>query len=142
MKKEIKTQILIQSTPEKIWNILTAIESYPNWNPFITSIKGEIEEGKKINVSIQPPNGNKINFKPTIISIKKNKELSWLGTVIFKGFFDGKHKFELIDNKNGTTTFIHSEEFKGVFVWLFNVRKTTNGFNEMNKKLKKLAENE
>lgn len=142
MKKEITTQILIRSTPEKIWNILTAIENYPNWNPFITSIQGEIKEGKKISISIKPPNGNKINFKPTIISIKNNKELSWFGTVIFKGIFDGKHKFELIDNKNGTTTFIHSEKFRGIFVWLFDVRKTTNGFNEMNKKLKELAEKE
>ena len=51
--------------------------------------------------------------------------------------------FELIDNKNGTTTFIQSEKFKGILVPLFKKMldyNTVNGFNAMNKKLKELAE--
>lgn len=142
MAKEINTEIVINATPEKVWKILVDIERYPNWNPFITSIKGEMEKGSKIVVSIKPPNGNGMTFKPTILTKIDHKELSWLGKVIFKGLFDGKHKFELIDNGNGTTTFIQSEEFTGVFVWLFNPQKTMSGFNQMNQKLKELAEDQ
>ena len=38
MAKEIKTEILINATPEKVWSILTSFDNYPNWNPFIKSI--------------------------------------------------------------------------------------------------------
>ena len=142
MAKEIKTEIVIQATPEKIWKILTDFENYPHWNPFITSLTGEVEKGNKIVVNIKPPNGSSKTFKPTILSKIDNKELSWKGKLLFKGLFDGKHKFELIDNRDETTTFIHSEKFSGIFVWLFSPQKTKNGFSEMNQKLKELAESQ
>lgn len=142
MAKEIRTEITIQAKPEKVWAILTDFDNYPNWNPFITFVEGQAEEGNKITVRIVPPNGKAMTFKPTIITRTENRELKWLGTVLFKGLFDGEHKFELTDNENGTVTFVQSEQFKGVFVGLFNPEKTINGFNEMNKKLKELAEKE
>ncbi|WP_278550686.1 SRPBCC domain-containing protein [Elizabethkingia bruuniana] len=140
MAKEIKTEIVIQAAPEKIWKILTDFESYPQWNPFIVSVTGDVEKGNKIVVSIKPSDGKGMIFKPTILTKIDSKELSWQGRLLFKGLFDGKHKFELIDNGNGTTTFIQSEKFSGIFVWLFNPENTKNGFNKMNQKLKELAE--
>ncbi|MCT3733817.1 SRPBCC domain-containing protein [Elizabethkingia anophelis] len=140
MAKEIKTEIVIQAAPEKIWKILTDFENYPQWNPFIVSVTGDVENGNKIVVSIKPPDRKVMIFKPIILTRINNKELSWQGKLLFKGLFDGKHKFELIDNGDGTTTFIQSEKFSGIFVWLFNPRNTKKGFNEMNQKLKELAE--
>lgn len=141
MAKEIKTAIDIQATPQIVWNILTDFENYPNWNPFITAINGKIKIGNSITVNIHPPNGSSMTFKPKIISHIENKELRWLGSVIFKGLFDGQHTFELIDNGNGTTTFIQSEIFTGIFVKFFNPEKTKNGFHTMNQKLKEISEN-
>jgi len=140
MAKEIRTEIIIQATSEKVWKILTDFEKYPQWNPFITSIKGQVEQGNTIQVRIKPPNGKGMTFKPTVITKNENKELRWSGKVLFSGLFDGEHKFELTDNGDGTLTFIQSEKFKGIFVWLFNPEKTQKGFIEMNKKLKELSE--
>ncbi len=141
--KEIKTEILINATPEKVWAILTDFENYPNWNPFIKLIKGEVKIGNKIIVKIEPPEAKGMTFKPKILTFKTNKELSWLGHLLFAGLFDGKHKFELIDNGDGTTTFRQSEKFKGVLVPLFKKQldnNTKKGFEEMNRKLKEIAE--
>jgi len=143
MALEIETEITINATPEKVWKILTEFDEYPNWNPFIKSIKGQVEVGKKIIVRIEPPEGKGMTFKPKIISYVENRELSWIGHLLFPGLFDGKHKFELIDNGNGTTTFIQSERFRGILVPFFKKqlnKNTKNGFIEMNKKLKELAE--
>ncbi len=63
--------------------------------------------------------------------------------LIFPGLFDGEHKFELIDNGDGTTLFRQSEKFGGILVPFFNKMldvNTVNGFNQMNQKLKELAE--
>jgi len=109
MAKEIKTEIVIQATPEKIWSILTDFENYPNWNPFISTIEGNAVRRNKIKVSIHPPGGKKMTFRPIVITKKDEKELSWRGKVLFRGLFDGEHKFELIDNHDGTVTFIQSE---------------------------------
>lgn len=140
MAKEIKTEIVIQATPEKIWSILTDFENYPNWNPFISNIKGSVAMGNKIKISIHPPGGKKMTFKPNVITKIDKKELSWRGKLLVGGLFDGEHKFELIDNKNGTVTFIQSEKFEGLFVGVFSLKKTEDGFNQMNEKLKELVE--
>lgn len=143
MVKEIKTEILINTTPEKVWAILTDFENYPNWNPFIKSIKGEVNVGKVITVRIEPSEAKGMTFKPEILTFKTNKELSWLGHLFFAGIFDGENKFEIIDNGNGTTTFRQSEIFRGILVPLFKKQldnNTKEGFEEMNKKLKELSE--
>ena len=46
-----------------------------------------------------------MTFKPKVLTYQVNKEFSWIGHLLFTGLFDGKHKFELIDNGNGTTIF-------------------------------------
>src|SRR5580693_4570817 len=105
MTKEIKTEIYIRATPEKIWKILTDFGNYPSWNPFIRSISGIVGVGKKIKVRLKPPEARGMTFNPEVLALETNKELRWIGHLFFPGLFDGEHKFELVDNVNGTTTF-------------------------------------
>lgn len=140
---EIKTQIGINATPDKVWEVLTDFESYPKWNPFIKSITGEPKVGSQITVSIYPPEGNIMTFEPTVLAFEYNKEFRWIGKLWFKGVFDGEHKFELIDNGNGTTIFNQGETFKGILIGLFKKQlenNTRKGFELMNENLKKRAE--
>jgi hypothetical protein len=143
MATEIKTEILINATTDRVWTVLTNFDNYPSWNPFIKSIKGEVKVGNKITARIEPPEASGMTFKPKILTLETNKELSWLGHLLFAGLFDGEHKFELIDNGNETTTFKQSEKFNGLLVPLFKKQldtNTKNGFAAMNMKLKELAE--
>ncbi|SUJ29940.1 Uncharacterised protein [Sphingobacterium spiritivorum] len=84
-------------------------------------------------------------FKPKVLVYEKNKKLSWTGRLLLPGIFDGEHTFELIDNGDGTTTFVQSEIFKGLLVPLFQKtldNNTRRGFEQMNLKLKEMCENE
>jgi len=139
----INAQIIINATPDKVWAVLTDFENYPNWNPFINSITGDPRIGKQITVRIAPPEGKVMTFRPTVLAFERNKELRWIGRLLFKGLFDGEHKFELIDNGNGTTTFNHSETFTGILVSLFKKQlenSTKKGFELMNQSLKEMVE--
>jgi hypothetical protein len=143
MAKSLETKILICANPEKTWAALTDFEHYPNWNPFITAIKGDLQVGTTLTAHIQPPEGQGMTFKPKILVVEKNKEFRWLGHLLFAGLFDGEHCFKLHDNGDGTTTFIQSEQFSGILVPLFKKMIDTNtkrGFEAMNEKLKALVE--
>lgn len=143
MSKEIKTQITINASPEKVWNILMDFESYPAWNPFITSIKGKALVGKKIKAQLNPPGAKGMSFTPKILALNTNKEFRWLGHLLIPGLFDGEHIFEITNNGNGTCTFIQREKFNGILIPIFKKMldvNTLNGFNMMNAKLKELAE--
>jgi hypothetical protein len=140
---EIYSEIVIKAGPEKVWKILANFSNYPNWNPFIKSISGEMAAGKSIKVLIHPPGGSAMKFTPVVIKADPNKEFRWLGKMFFKGLFDGEHIFELKDNNDGTTTFVHHEQFKGILLPLLKNMLNTNtrqGFEAMNLKLKEIAE--
>lgn len=138
MFKEIKTEIIINASPEKVWEVLTDFESYESWNPFVSKLVGEVKVGNTIEVSLPG-----MKFKPEVLAFVKNKEFRWLGHLLVKGLFDGEHCFEILDNNNGSVTFVHSEKFNGCLVFLFKNMldtKTKSGFISMNKKLKERCE--
>lgn len=141
--KTLETNICINASPEKVWAVLSNFKNYPEWNPFIKSIDGEVEIGKTIEVRIEPAGAQGMSFRPVVLAYKLNEEFRWKGKLMVKGLFDGEHQFKLINNADGTTTLHHSEKFTGILVPLFakmidvNTRK---GFELMNEKLKELAE--
>lgn len=143
MKKEIKTQITIEATPERVWEVLTDFEKYYGWNPFIKSIQGKVQTGEKIIVRLEPPGAKGMTFKPKVLVFETNNQFKWIGYLFFPGLFDGEHRFELIDNGDGTTTFIQAEKFKGILVRMLSKMldgSTLNGFKAMNEHLKIEAE--
>jgi hypothetical protein len=143
MAKEIKTEIIIHAEPAKVWAILTDFKNYPNWNPFIKSLTGNVVVGNKIETKIEPPGSKPMTFKPVILAFEKDKELRWIGHLLVPGLFDGEHKFELVDTGSSTTIFRQSEKFNGLLIPLFKKmldNNTVNGFNQMNRKIKELAE--
>ena len=138
MKKEIKTTVRINATKEKVWKVLTDFAKYPEWNSFITSLTGNVNEGKQIRVNLQG-----MEFKPIVIKFEKNKEFRWLGHMGFTGLFDGEHRFLLTDNGDGTTTLEQSEKFSGILVGLLAKRldrETKPGFEQMNREIKSRVE--
>lgn len=140
--KTIQTQIIINATPAKVWSVLTQFESYPDWNPFITSIAGEKSVGGKLETTILPPNRKQMNFKPRILVLDENTELRWLGTAGIRGIFDGEHYFKIKDLGNGSVKFEHGEKFTGILVGLMPkvIIDTKLGFELMNEALRNECE--
>ena len=141
--KQLYTEITINSTPSRVWQVLTDFEKYPDWNPFIPSISGQLKEGSRLKVQIQPPDSNPMTFKPLVKKVKPEEEFRWLGNLLIPGLFDGEHIFELKEHGNGQTLFIQRENFKGFlvsFLWKKLEPNTKKGFELMNQKVKELSE--
>ena len=140
--KNIQTEIMINADVSTVWNVLLDFEKHPGWNPFIKSIKGEQKVGKKLTVTIKPPEGNGMTFKPKILVIEPNKEFRWKGKLGINGIFDGEHYFILEQLNKNQTKFIHGEKFSGILVLLMGnmLEKTKEGFQLMNEAIKKECE--
>jgi hypothetical protein len=140
---ELRTEIEIAAPPERVWSILTAFPGHADWNPFIRSLEGEVREGATLTVSIEPPGGDAMTFRPTVLEVSPNERLRWLGRLGLPGVFDGEHVFELEPGPAGGTRFLHRERFRGVLVPWFAESleaQTRRGFEEMNAALKEEAE--
>jgi hypothetical protein len=118
-------------------------ERYPDWNPFINRISGKAELGEKFEVTIQLPGKKAMLFKPRVRKVSPNQELKWLGHLYMPGLFDGEHMFKIDIVSENKIRFIQKEKFRGIMVPLLwkNINSATKkGFEEMNKRLKAMAE--
>lgn len=138
MNKELRTQVRIHATPEKVWQVLSDFDRYPEWNPFVKKISGLPQVGKTIQVSLPG-----MGFTPKVLVFEPAKEFRWKGKLLFTGLFDGEHYFILEGNPDGSTTFTHGEKFSGILLPLLAGsldRDTKNGFETMNLALKTRCE--
>ncbi len=140
--KEIKSEIEIFSTVENVWRILTDFNKYPQWNPFIDYISGELKEGSKLKVHIKPKGSRGATFKPKLIKLDPNKELRWIGHLGIKGFLDGEHIFIMDTIGINKVKFIQLEIFTGLLAPLVSLRlnDAISSFEAMNQSLKVQAE--
>lgn len=141
--KELRTEIIIEAPKSTVWNILTDTASYDDWNPFIHPSQGELIKGGKLKNTMHLPGRKPQTFTPKILEVKPEEEFRWLGSLFFKGLFDGEHYFLLNETEEGHTHLIHGENFSGILVK--SVMKsiedlTLQGFISMNKALKDRAE--
>lgn len=137
--RTIETEILINAPPHRVWSILSDGGRYTDWNPFIRSLSGPLVMGARLSVVIQPNGGRAMTFRPVVLAAEAERELRWLGRLVFPGLFDGEHVFRLIPEGQGTRL-IHAETFRGVLLWVMSVERFRADFTAMNDALKARAE--
>ena len=141
--REITTEIEIHAPADRVWNILTDFSQFQQWNPFIRQAEGEVREGARLRVRIEPPGSRGMTFKPLVTRVLPQRELRWLGRLLMPGLFDGEHIFEIETVKKDEVRFMQRERFSGILVpllWRSLDKNTRQGFNEMNAAIKKKAE--
>jgi hypothetical protein len=141
--KELHSEIEIDASAERVWGVLTDFASYPQWNPFIRRISGELEVGDRLEVRLEPPDSRGITMRPTVLSAEPNRLMRWVGHLLVPGIFDGEHSLAIHPLEENRVRFVQHEAFKGVLVRLLARSLDTNtlrGFEEMNGALKVRAE--
>lgn len=53
--RELNSEIEIRASAERVWQLLTDFDRYPQWNPFIRSVSGIQEPHTKLKVSFKLP---------------------------------------------------------------------------------------
>jgi hypothetical protein len=139
--RRIETAIEIAAPPSAVWDVLVDFAAYPDWNPFIRLLQGEATVGARLEVTVQPPGGKPMTFRPTVLVAEPASELRWLGRVLMPGLFDGEHGFRLEPTAGGCRLH-HGETFSGLLVPLFSrmLDGTAQGFGALNQALKERVE--
>ncbi|MFW6074479.1 MAG: SRPBCC family protein [Chloroflexota bacterium] len=142
-KRSIETSIDIDAPPEDVWTVFSNTARWQEWNPFVTSLEGEMKQGEKIKVRLEPPGGRPMTFKPKVTVLEPGSRFAWLGHLGIPGIFDGEHRFALEPLPDGKTRFHQGEAFRGLLVSpLLNRMESqvTQGFESMNRALKTRVE--
>ena len=79
MSKIITTHLTVSAPVEDVWETLTDLTGYRDWNPLITTAAGAISVGERLDLTIQPPGGRAMTFKPWVTAVEPHRYIEWLG---------------------------------------------------------------
>jgi hypothetical protein len=141
---DVEATVEIEATASTVWSIVADLAKYPEWNPFIPSISGELRVGARLEVEIRPEGGSSMRFRPTLLVADAGRELRWRGRLGVPGLFDGTHSLRVEAIDATRSRFIHHESFRGILVplvWRGKMRRGTElGFARTASALKERAE--
>lgn len=140
--KAIETQIDIRADAALVWSVLTDFAAYPDWNPLIKDITGDLRRGGRLRVRIALRDRRPATFRPRVITCQPGRELTWIGRVLVPGVFDGCHTFRIAQTGSGVLVH-HCERFTGLFSAFFgqsDLDAVREGFEAMNTALKARCE--
>jgi hypothetical protein len=140
--REIEKTVEIEAPAAAVWHVLTDFPAYGEWNPYIRSIAGELQQGERLTVRLEPPGGRGMTIRPTVLTAEADRELRWKGRLLVPGLFDGEHSLRIEPIDEQRTRFVHGERFTGMLVGLVKgvLAKTEAGFEQMNAALKERVE--
>jgi uncharacterized protein YndB with AHSA1/START domain len=109
------SEIEIAAPPEVAWQVLTAIERWPSWNPEVkaASIQGGIDEGTEFRWKAGPG-----TITSTIQDVEAPRRIAWTG----KTFGIKAIHVHTLEGRNGATLVTSEESYNGLVARLFRGR--------------------
>ncbi len=138
----LRTEIALSVPPSHAWTVLTDFAAYPDWNPFIVSLEGELVVGTALHVVLRTGRWT-FPMQPTVTTVAPGEGFAWRGQLIRPGVFDGTHRFMLVPQGDHACRLVHEESFEGWAVSpLLAVigTATARGFDTMNQAFKARCE--
>jgi hypothetical protein len=111
-KRSFSAAVSIRAPQERIWPILTDASAYPEWNPTIDHVEGNIAEGERLKVF--PKGSSATAFSVVVEEVAPGRKMVWRGGMPF-GSLIGRRTFVLRPHKDGTVEFEMRESYTG---WL------------------------
>lgn len=135
--KSVHHEIVINNTPEKVWEVLNDTDKYKEWNPVMELLEGKIEKGNQVKYRFTQDEKNVSEIPSKVKKIIPNKLLNQGGGLPFVITFD--HKYILEQKGEGTQLTIH-EDYKGIYVNFWNPKPVELAYRRLNEAIKERAE--
>lgn len=143
---EIREEIAINATVERVWTAVTDFENYHAWNSQLSYLGGTAGPKGKLHLRLAAEGASPYEFKPDVSHWVPNERFAWIARTGFARVFDGEHFFEMQALGPYQTLLINREEYRGILSLIFQqlpmMKTAPAGFEKMNKELKAYIEQE
>jgi hypothetical protein len=113
-QREIATEIAIDGPPVQVWAVLTDTAAYPQWNPFIVALHGELIENSVIDFKFVFPPAPPLPAQARVLRVVVACELRWAGNFLADWLIRAEHYHVLDESIGGRTRLRHGETFSGL----------------------------
>jgi hypothetical protein len=132
----------IDAPAATVWGVVHDVARYPEWNPFVRRLTGDVRDGGRIDVTVQAPGRKPITFKARVMRLDPGRELRWKGQWFLPGLFDGEHALTVEALGPSRARFRTWEHVTGLLLPLLGkaMRQSQAGFDQFAVAVKARAE--
>ena len=138
-----QTTFAVNASAARVWDALTALDRYPEWNPQIPQMTGRLQPGERINLQLALPGRPPMALTATIEEARPEALLTWRGHVLAPWFFEGFRRFEIEPVGPTQVRVTHIEDVHGLLAPLFGLAfgaRVQSSHDALNAALKARAE--
>lgn len=142
-RRAISSSVDIDAPRQRVWEVLRAVDRYPEWNPFTIKVETTFAMGTDVvmRVALRPP--RTIKQVEQISSYDEGVSFSW-GTAVGPGWFLRADRTQVLtDLAGGGTRYATTDTFTGAGVPLvlaLTGRYVQRGFDDVARALKARCE--
>ena len=109
----IDTGTTIDATVSDVWTVLTDLDRYGDWNPYIVQARGCVSAGSRVSVTTRPTGADQeLTYDVDVVSADAPRRLVWEVGVPDRERLRTRHVWTLTETPNGTDLH-HYETFHG-----------------------------
>jgi hypothetical protein len=118
---ETVTDIIIDAPAERVWQTLTDFPSYPEWNPLIHRVGGNLAPGAHLAVTLAASGGSERTAHPTVVHLRPGREFRWRDRPGVPWLMDTESSFKIEPLGPKQVRFVHWQATSGLLAMLLGM---------------------
>lgn len=132
-QKSVQTEVVISASQEAVWQVLTDVEQYKDWNPVFEYKSGQLKQDNKIVYRVTEAENKSAVISAKVNQLVPNESLNQSGGLWGVITFD--HTYTLTKVEEGTKVTIY-EEYSGIYVNFWNEKPIAEQYKKLAQALK------
>jgi hypothetical protein len=115
-KVELRSEIEIAAPIALVWDVITDLPAYNQWNPFIVEADGEMIQGAVVATTVNFPGNRERTFRRRVSKLAPRAELRWSWTALLRAMAHSEQFFQLRESTDNRTRLVVGENLTGLLV--------------------------
>ncbi len=136
----VESEVTVDAPVEVVWQVVTDLEEYEGWNPFVTTAAGDVRLGGELDLQLELPNGEIHEINPEIVILRPDRKLRWQSHRVLPGVADREYEVILEPLDAGRVRVFQQMRFEGILAPLTDSSEEQAALDAMASALAKQAE--
>ncbi len=134
----LRSDIVVEASPHRVWELLTDVTSYPEWNPLVPHMEGTLQRGEEVTLQLSPTGQPQRDLEVKVAKAVPGEELVLRTRVGWIPVLVAEHRLFLEPTEDGGTHVMQRQDLKGPLVPFIKdtILAVLDGIVAMNKALK------
>lgn len=111
-----RSAVVVDASRASIWSLLTELDRYEEWNPYITRASGRARVGATLELTLEPSGETTETHEATVLIVRIQRKLEWETRLVgpLPGVLDHEQIFRVLPLDGNRWRVVSEARFEGL----------------------------